>query len=301
MAHVGQEALLEAFALLGTLLGTVQVPLLLLQLTFAPSGKTHPADQPKGQHKKETTTGQVEVLLTLACTQLGLLFDPSRLLPAFLFLFGLVRIVLQHHSEHFGLAGTGTHRVAQSQVLRVPQVGLPQVTMAKVDGRCRGGGFEFMLALDMCFATDESRFCFPEAACGFLPSGGGATLLPLKAGSGRALEIMTTGRDFSGTEASQYGFINRSFASATELDQYVATTAHQVGKRDLAVIQAIKSVSKATMAPLKDGLLAGLAAENEAMVACLSVPAVQEGLRKLSASEGTRDAELDLLALVETF
>ena len=187
------------------------------------------------------------------------------------------------------------------QALGLSLQSLPQVTMAKVDGRCRGGGFEFMLALDMCFATDESRFCFPEAACGFLPSGGGATLLPLKAGSGRALEIMTTGRDFSGTEASQYGFINRSFASATELDQYVATTAHQVGKRDLAVIQAIKSVSKATMAPLKDGLLAGLATENEAMVACLSVPAVQEGLRKLSASEGTRDAELDLLALVETF
>ena len=186
------------------------------------------------------------------------------------------------------------------QALGLSLQSLPQVTMAKVDGRCRGGGFEFMLALDMCFATDESRFCFPEAACGFLPSGGGATLLPLKSGSGRALEIMTTGRDFSGTEASQYGFINRSFASANELDQYVATTAHQVGKRDLAVIQAIKSVSKATMAPLKDGLLAGLAAENEAMVACLSVPAVQEGLRKLSASEGTRDAELDLPALVET-
>lgn len=178
---------------------------------------------------------------------------------------------------------------------------LPQVTIAKVDGRCRGGGFEFMLALDMCFASDESRFCFPEAACGFLPSGGGATLLPLKAGSSRALEVMITGRDFSGCEAAQYGFINRSFGSAAELNDYVATTARQVGNKDLGVIQAIKSVSRATVAHMKEGLLAGLAQENVAMRACLSEPAVLERLKKLSANEGTRDAELDLPALVESF
>ena len=59
---------------------------------------------------------------------------------------------------------------------------LPQVKIAKVDGRCRGGGFEFILALDMRFASHRSLFCFPEASAGFLASGGGTTRVALAAG-----------------------------------------------------------------------------------------------------------------------
>ena len=80
------------------------------------------------------------------------------------------------------------------QALGLSIQSLPQVTIAKVDGACRGGGFEFMLALDMCFASATSRFCFPEAACGFLPAGGGSTLLPLKAGANRAPFMKSTTR-----------------------------------------------------------------------------------------------------------
>jgi len=184
------------------------------------------------------------------------------------------------------------------QALGLSLQSLPQVTIAKVDGICRGGGFELMLALDMCFATDNAKFCFPEAASGFLPSGGGATLLPLKAGHGRALEVMTTGRDFSGQEAACYGFINQAFENAAALDAYVSSVTAQIGKKDLAVIQAIKSVSRETMSDMQPAVLRGLAQENTAMAQCLANPLVIEKLRGLAEAEGVRDTELDLPAVL---
>ena len=186
------------------------------------------------------------------------------------------------------------------QALGLSLQNLMQVTIAKVDGRCRGGGFEFMLALDMCFASDQSRFCFPEAAGGFLPAGGGSTLLPLKAGNNRALEVMLTGRDFSGCEAAQYNFINRAFSTSAELAEYVSATAGQIAKKDVTAIQAIKSVTKATVAPMAPGVLAGLAAENTAMNECFADPEVLARLRELGMKSGKREFELDLPATIET-
>lgn len=186
------------------------------------------------------------------------------------------------------------------QTLGLSLQNLMQVTIAKVDGRCRGGGFEFMLALDMCFASDQSRFCFPEAAGGFLPAGGGSTLLPLKAGNNRALEVMLTGRDFSGREAAQYNFVNRAFSTSAELAEYVSATATQIAKKNVTAIQAIKSVTKATVAPMAPGVLAGLAAENTAMNECFADPEVLARLRELGMKSGKREFELDLPATIET-
>ncbi len=175
---------------------------------------------------------------------------------------------------------------------------LPQVTMAKIDGICRGGGFEFMLALDMCFASEQSKFCFPEANCGFLPAGGGSTLLPLKASSGRALEIMLTGRDFSGSEAAQYSVINCAFATSDELNAYVADTAKRIAANDIAAIQAVKSVSKQTFSVMTDGIFAGLAQENTSMNQCLADPVVIDNIRLLAKITANTDNELDLPATI---
>ena len=178
---------------------------------------------------------------------------------------------------------------------------LPQLTLAKIDGICRGGGFEFMLALDMCFASEQSKFCFPEVSAGFLPAGGGSTLLPLKAGNGRALEVMLTGRDFSGAEAERYNFINRSFETSAELSAYVADTVKRIAAADISAIQAVKSVPKKTFSVMSEGVFAGLAQENVAMAQCLADPVVIGKLRQLAASSGTRENELDLPKTIAAF
>jgi enoyl-CoA hydratase/carnithine racemase len=187
---------------------------------------------------------------------------------------------------------SGDINVLQALVLSIQS--LPQVTIAKVDGIVRGGGFELLLALDMIFATEDSKFCFPEASGGFLPGGGGSTLLPLRIGRPKAMEILVTSRDFSGQEAAEYGVVNRVFADAPSLNDYVAETARQIAKKNLSCIQAIKAVNRKVVSAFVDGLLAGLAQENESMKSLLSSPEVFEKLKRFADMSGTRDVEPDL-------
>ncbi len=171
---------------------------------------------------------------------------------------------------------------------------LPQVTIAKVDGICRGGGVEFILAMDMVFASEQARFALPEASVGFLPSGGGATLLPARVGRGRALEIMLTGRDFSGAEAESYGLVNCTLEDGKALDAYVDGAVERIQNVRIEAISAVKATVKKPFEGLRDGLLAGFAQENASMVECISDPQVFAALQALAANSGTRETELEL-------
>ncbi|MFN2378130.1 MAG: enoyl-CoA hydratase/isomerase family protein, partial [Candidatus Binatia bacterium] len=55
---------------------------------------------------------------------------------------------------------------------------MPKVSIAKVEGRTRGGGSEFVLSLDMRFAAlGKAVFGQPEVALGILPGGSGTQRL----------------------------------------------------------------------------------------------------------------------------
>lgn len=199
-----------------------------------------------------------------------------------------------------GLAGDTSAPVSKFADINILQSlglsiqGLSQVTIAKIDGACRGGGFELVLSMDLVFATEAAKFCFPEANVGFLPAGGGTTFLPLKAGKARALEILLTGRDFSGAEAAQYNFINRVVKDADALNQYVEDAASRIAANSIEAIQAVKATMSKVSEGFVDGLMAGLAQENESMVACISDPKVAEFLLVLAQKTGSYDTEIDL-------
>ncbi|MDT0507018.1 enoyl-CoA hydratase/isomerase family protein [Novosphingobium sp. MMS21-SN21R] len=172
---------------------------------------------------------------------------------------------------------------------------LPQIKIAKVDGRCRGGGFEFILALDMRFASRKSLFCFPESSAGFLASGGGATRTALAAGPARALEVLLSARDFSADEAERYGLINRAVDDG-DLDAYVSDLAGRIAARSLQVIAMHREVLGRAFSPVVEPLFAALAAENDGLRAGLAsneMKAAVAGHLKLGQ---TREVELDLPA-----
>lgn len=74
---------------------------------------------------------------------------------------------------------------------------MPKVTIAQIEGRCRGGGSELALACDMRFAARETALLAqPEVALGVIPGGGGSTRLPRLVGRGRALEVILGCADF---------------------------------------------------------------------------------------------------------
>ncbi len=150
------------------------------------------------------------------------------------------------------------------QSLALSWQALPQVTIAKIKGRVRGGGLEFVMGLQMRFAAQDARFCSPEAMAGFLACGGGTTRVSLAAGPARALEFLLTARDFSGAEAERYGLVNRALPER-ELDAYVEDVAARVARRSKAVIAAHRDVQKQAFAAVVEPMFAGFAVENAAL------------------------------------
>lgn len=105
---------------------------------------------------------------------------------------------------------------------------MPKVTIAKIEGRCRGGGSELALACDMRFAAiGRGVLCQPEVGVGIIPGAGGSVRLPRLVGRGRALEIILGSGDFSAEVAERYGYINRALPAA-EIDHFVNSLATRI-------------------------------------------------------------------------
>jgi enoyl-CoA hydratase/carnithine racemase len=99
----------------------------------------------------------------------------------------------------------------------------PVVSIARIRGRTRGIGNEFVLACDMRFASRQSAvFGNPEVGVGLVPGGGALEWLPRLVGRSRALEIVLSGDDFDADIAERYGWVNRTLDD-NDLDSFVDT------------------------------------------------------------------------------
>ncbi|MGN5519068.1 enoyl-CoA hydratase/isomerase family protein [Halopseudomonas sp. Lyrl_26] len=223
-----------------------------------------------------------------------------------------VRVVLLDSADpdffiaHFDLEDLVAHASDPSKASKYPDINalqalalswqaLPQVTIAKINGRCRGGGFEFALGLDMRFATQESLFCLPETSGGFLACGGGTTRTALAAGPSRALEVLLSARDFSGMEAERYGLINRALP-ADEINSYLEDLVGRLIKRSPEVVAMVREALRQAYAPMVEPMFAGLAAENDGLRIALAGQEMPDGIKALLAAGQTRENELDLPA-----
>ena len=105
---------------------------------------------------------------------------------------------------------------------------MPKATIAKIQGRCRGGGSELALACDMRFAEiGRGVLCQPEVGVGIIPGAGGSVRLPRLVGRGRALEIILGCGDIDAVTAERYGYVNRALPAA-EIDFFVSYLAQRI-------------------------------------------------------------------------
>jgi enoyl-CoA hydratase/carnithine racemase len=115
------------------------------------------------------------------------------------------------------------------------------VSIAKVRGRTRGIGNEFVLACDMRFASRQNAvFGNPEVGVGLIPGGGALEWLPRLVGRSRALEIVLSADDFDADIAERYGWVNRTLDDK-DLDSFVDALAKRVasfGGKTLATAKA---------------------------------------------------------------
>src|SRR5579863_6465897 len=117
----------------------------------------------------------------------------------------------------------------------------PVVSIAKIRGRTRGIGNEFVLACDMRFASKQSAvFGNPEVGVGLVPGGGALEWLPRIVGRSRALEIVLSGDDFDADIAERYGWVNCTLDDAN-LDSFVDALARRLASFDRETLAAAKA------------------------------------------------------------
>ena len=115
------------------------------------------------------------------------------------------------------------------------------VSIAKIRGRTRGIGNEFVLACDMRFASRHNAlFGNPEVGVGLIPGGGALEWLPRLVGRSRALEIVLSADDFDADIAERYGWVNRALDD-DDIDSFVDTLVQRLASFDREVLAAAKA------------------------------------------------------------
>ena len=170
---------------------------------------------------------------------------------------------------------------------------MPKVSIAKIEGRARGGGSEFTLTFDMRFgAIGKAILGQPEIGVGILPGGGGTQRLPRLIGRSRALEVVLGGQDFSAETAERYGYINRALPP-DEIGPFVEDLAYRIASYPAESIALNK---QSVLNTEEMSIVEGLLEESYLFGKLASLPESKARMRKaLEAGIQTYEGELDII------
>ena len=182
-------------------------------------------------------------------------------------------------------------RLGEGYAVRELFYALPQATIAKVEGRCRGGGNEFALTLDIRFAAlGRAVFRQFEVAVGCVPGGGGTQRLARLVGRARALEMLLGCEDIDAERAERYDLVNRALPPET-IGLFVERLALRIASFPADSIRLAKQAVRAAEADLHAGLLEEQFCAGEALA---SAGARERLPRFFEIGAQTRAVELDL-------
>jgi enoyl-CoA hydratase/carnithine racemase len=132
---------------------------------------------------------------------------------------------------------------------------MPKATIAKIEGRCRGGGSELALSCDMRFAAlGKAILGQPEVGVGIIPGGSGCVRLPRLVGRGRALEIILGCGDFPAELAERYGYVNRALP-AESITDFVNRLAYRIASFPAEAIALAKEAVAMADTGIEDALV----------------------------------------------
>ena len=108
-----------------------------------------------------------------------------------------------------------------------------------------------MMACDMALVAEDARIGDQHVNFGLMPGGGSTQRLPRRVGLQRAMELLTTGKWISGTEAVEWGLALRS-APAEGLDEELET-----------ILGPLRTKSREGLALIKEVTLRGMSLSME--------------------------------------
>ncbi|RYP50354.1 hypothetical protein DL768_004119 [Monosporascus sp. mg162] len=127
--------------------------------------------------------------------------------------------------------------------------------IAAVSGHALGGGCELAMMADIIYCTESANFGQPEIKLGTIPGAGGSQRLTRAIGKSRAMELILTGKSFTGAEAAQWGLAAKAFPSYEALMEGALNTAETIASYSkVAIIGAKEVVNKSQDLPLRDGV-----------------------------------------------
>ncbi len=134
-------------------------------------------------------------------------------------------------------------RVSQAALAAVSAVEKPVIAM--INGLCYGGGCALALACDLRLAAQHARFSIPAVRLGLAyPLHYGIAPLVATVGSGRAAELLLSGRVFDAQEALAIGFAHRVFP-ASELEACTLEYARELSQSAPLTLAAHKAAVRA--------------------------------------------------------
>lgn len=153
--------------------------------------------------------------------------------------------------------------------------GLPQATIARVQGATYGGAVGLVSCCDMAVASDKAIFCLSEVKIGLIP----ATISPYvidTIGSKAAKRYFLTAEAFSADKAQQLGLVNE-VAATEELDACInALCKHLLANSPQAVNKAKQLIKDVSGKAIDDTLIADT---SKSIAEIRTTDEGQEGLR----------------------
>lgn len=127
--------------------------------------------------------------------------------------------------------------------------------LAAVSGHALGGGCELAMMCDILYCTETANFGQPEIKLGTIPGAGGSQRLTRAIGKSKAMELILTGKSFSGVDAEKWGLAAKAYPSYDALMEGVLKTAETIaGYSKVAIIGAKEVVNKSQDLGLREGV-----------------------------------------------
>lgn len=165
----------------------------------------------------------------------------------------------------------------------------PLILVAAINGLCFGGGYEFSMACDLRVASEDARIGLPEVKVGLIPGGGGTQRLPRLVGFGQAMEMILSGRLYTGREAARMGLVNIAVKP-----ERLADAVEKLLKPILQQPQYALSLAKRAILASRSGSLEqGLKAESEQFSQCFDHRFFPDLMTK-QLKEGSLETTADL-------